>query len=170
MADPFLGELKLVSFNYAPRGWATCDGQLLSIQQNQALFALLGTQYGGNGQTNFALPNLKGRAPVHRGNEIVQGQQGGAENVSLSLSQLPAHTHALNGVSDLANANAPGLALPAAKPRGGLTRFGPGGSSDSVMDASAVGSVGGSQPHSNLQPYAVLNWVIALQGIFPSRN
>jgi microcystin-dependent protein len=173
MADPFLGELKLAAFNFAPRGWAFCDGQLLPIAQNTALFALLGTNYGGNGQTTFALPDLRGRTPVHAGSSvngsISLGEQGGAEAVTLSTSQLPAHAHTLSGSSDLANASAPGGALPAAKPRGGISRYAPAGS-NTVMASGSVTPAGGSQPHNNMQPYLVLSWLISVEGIFPSRN
>jgi len=170
MAEPFLGEIRICSFAYAPKGWALCNGQLLSINQNQALFSLLGTFYGGDGRVNFALPNLRGRTPIHRGNSHVQGQQGGAEAVTLGMNQLPTHQHGLMGCSDLANANAPGLALPAARSRGGINRYAAGGSSNVAMHTDSLARSGGNQPHNNMQPYAVLNFVIALQGIFPSQN
>lgn len=169
MATPFLGELKLAGFNFAPQGWAFCNGQLLPISQNQALFALLGTTYGGDGQTTFALPDLRGRMPVHVGSSVGLGQQGGTEAVTLTVSQLPSHSHSLAGSSDLANASAPGGALPAAKPRGGINRYAPAGS-NTVMAPASVAVTGGSQPHNNMQPYLVLSWLIALEGIFPSRN
>jgi microcystin-dependent protein len=171
MSEPFLGELKLVSFNFPPKGWALCNGQILSIAQNTALFSLLGTTYGGNGINTFGLPDLRGRAPLHYGGVegIVLGQQGGAENVSLTSGQLPAHTHALMGSGDIANASVPGGALPAPKPRGGMNRYGPVGN-DTVMGTTSLAPVGGSQPHTNVQPYLVMNWVIALVGIYPSRN
>ena len=174
MSTPYLAQVSLMAFNFAPRGWAQCDGQLLPINQNQALFALLGTTYGGDGRTNFALPNLQGRAPVHAGSRdqlgTAQGEAGGAESVTLGLAQLPAHRHDLNVSTDIANGNMPGMALPAARPRGGLAIYGPGGSAQTSLQAQAVESAGGSQSHSNMQPYAVLNFCIALQGIFPSRN
>jgi microcystin-dependent protein len=171
MAEPFIGELKLAAFTFAPRGWAFCNGQLLPIAQNTALFSLLGTTYGGNGQTTFALPDLRGRVPVHSGSggQVQLGEQGGTETVTLTSSQLPAHSHVLNGSSDLANASVPGGALPAAKPRGGLSRYAT-GASDTVMSPGSVGVAGGGQPHNNMQPYLVLAWLIALEGIFPSRN
>lgn len=169
MSDPFLGELKLMSFAFPPKGWALCHGQLLPINQNQALFALLGTTYGGDGRVNFALPDLRGRTPLHTAVDVPLGMKAGQEAVTLTAGQMPAHTHTLSGTSDLANASVPGGALPAAKPRGGLNRYAPVGS-DTVMGPTSLASVGGSQPHANLQPYTVLNWVIALQGIFPSRN
>jgi microcystin-dependent protein len=169
MADAFLGELRLVSFGYPPKGWALCNGQTLPINQNQALFALLGTTYGGNGQTTFALPDLRGRAPMHSSTTLLLGEKAGQEMVTLTAGQMPAHTHALNGTSDLANASVPSGALPAAKGRGGINRYAPAGS-DTVMGSSALATAGNGQPHPNMQPYTVLNWVIAMQGIFPSRN
>lgn len=170
MADAFIGELKLVSFNFPPKGWALCNGQLLPIAQNQALFSLLGTTYGGDGRVTFALPDLQGRAPLHYGGSegIVLGQKAGVETVTLNATQLPAHTHTLMGSADIANASVPGGALPAAKPRGGMNRYGSTG--DTVMGASSLTPAGGNQPHPNMQPYLVMNWVIALVGIFPSRN
>jgi microcystin-dependent protein len=169
MSDPFLGELKLMSFSYPPKGWALCNGQLLPISQNQALFSLLGTTYGGDGRVNFALPDLRGRAPMHNGAGVALGEKAGQEAVTLTNGQMPAHTHALTGTADLANASVPGGALPAAKPRGGMNRYAPAGN-DTVMAASALAPAGGNQPHPNMQPYTVLSWVIAMQGIFPSRN
>lgn len=169
MTTPFLGELKLVSFAFPPKGWALCHGQILPINQNQALFALLGTTYGGNGQTTFRLPDLRGRSPMHAGIGVALGEAAGAEAVALTATQLPPHVHALAGTSDLANAAVPGGALPAARPRGGINRYAPPGAS-AAMAGGAVAPRGGSQPHENMQPFTVLNWVIALQGIFPSRN
>jgi microcystin-dependent protein len=173
MSEAFIGELRLMSFNFPPRNWAVCNGQFLPINQNQALFALLGTQYGGNGITTFALPDLRGRMAVGLGSglgvlNVQQGEAGGVENASLSLAQVPAHQHSLNAVSDLANAAVPGLALTAAKSRTGLAVFGPAGSNDTTLNPAAVSSTGGSQPHNNMQPFTVLNYCIALFGIFPS--
>ena len=171
MADPFIGEIKIVSFGFAPRGWAQCNGQVLPINQNQALFSLLGTTYGGDGRVNFALPDLRSRAPVHSGNGVTLGQLGGAESVTLGVNQLPAHSHVLSASSDVANASIPGAALPAAKPRGGLNRYAAAGSSNTALDRRSLTTApGGSQSHNNLQPYAVLNYVIALAGIFPSQT
>ena len=169
MSDPFIGELKLLSFGYPPKGWALCNGQLLPINQNQALFALLGTNYGGDGRVTFALPDLRGRAPLHTGAGVALGERGGQEAVTLAPSQMPSHTHTLTATNDFANASVPGGAVPGAKPRGGMNRYAPAGN-DTVMGASSLTSTGGSQPHPNMQPYTVLSWVIALQGIFPSRN
>jgi len=170
MSDPFLGEIRMCSFGFAPKGWAMCNGQILPINQNQALFSLLGTMYGGNGQTTFGLPDLRGRSPRHSGSQSPWGERAGAEMVTLNLVQLPGHQHGINGTGDLANANAPGLALPAAKGRGGSNRYAAAGSSDTLMHPASIAPSGGGQPHNNLQPYAVLNFCIAIQGIFPSRN
>jgi microcystin-dependent protein len=175
MSEAFIGELRIMSFTFAPRGWAQCTGQLLPINQNQALFSLLGTQYGGNGQTNFALPDLRGRAAVHAGNgpgigPTQIGERGGVESVTLQQQEMPQHGHTLNAVSDIANAGVPGNALPAAKGRGGVSMFGAAGSANTTLGPQAVTNAGGSQPHTNMQPYGVLNFCIAIQGIFPSRN
>jgi microcystin-dependent protein len=172
MATPYLGQVSIMAFGYPPKGWAQCNGQLLPINQNQALFSLLGTTYGGNGQTTFALPDLRGRAAVHRStnNSVQQGERSGVEAVALTAQQLPAHTHTLKTVTDFANSNAPGNALPAARPRGGLLQYGSGGSADATMHVQSLQNSGGSQQHGNMQPYSVLNFCIALQGIFPSRN
>jgi len=169
MSDQFLGELKLLSFGFPPKGWALCNGQILPINQNQALFSLLGTTYGGDGRTTFALPDLRGRTPLHVGGGVNLGDKTGQEGVTLTAGQLPAHTHSLTATNDLANASVPGGAVPAAKPRGGINRYAPAGN-DALMGPTSLASVGGSQPHPNMQPFTVLNWVIALQGIFPSRN
>ena len=169
MSEPFLSEIKIVSFNFAPKGWALCNGQLLPINQNQALFSLLGTTYGGNGQTNFALPNLRGRVPISFSAAHNLGEAAGSTAVTVNIQQLPAHTHVFNASSSngdqpfpsnpnpnvLAASNSPMYVAPA-----NLTTLSP----------SSVTSVGGSQPHNNMMPYLVLNFIIALQGIFPSRN
>ena len=167
MSEPFLGEIRAFGFNFAPRGWAMCNGQLLPIAQNTALFSLLGTTYGGNGQTTFALPDLRGRVPVHMGqghglSNRIQGEQSGEENHTLIITEMPAHAHAQPASNAEQDTNRPGNAVPA---KGGVYA----GSTDgTVMDASTP--TGGSQPHNNMQPYLVLNYCIALQGIFPSRN
>jgi microcystin-dependent protein len=163
MSTPFLGELKLASFNFAPKGWAQCNGQLLPINQNQALFALLGTTYGGNGQTTFALPDMRGRVPIHRGSGFTQGQAIGEESHTVTLSEMPAHNHSVSASSQNGNQADPKILAAAsdvyAAPSN-LTSIAPG----------TITNVGGSQPHENRQPYLVLTWCIALQGIFPSRN
>jgi microcystin-dependent protein len=168
MAEPFLAEIKIVSFNFPPKGWALCNGQLLPINQNQALFALLGTTYGGNGQTTFALPNLRGQVPIHFGNGHTLGEAAGSTSVTVNVQQLPTHTHVAtvsNAVADLptpANANRPGNSAP-----NNIWRE---ADQAVAMHAASISNVGGSQAHNNMQPYLVLNFVIALQGIFPSQN
>jgi len=172
MSEPFLAELKVVSFNFAPKGWTMCNGQLLPINQNQAIFSLLGTTFGGNGQTTFALPNLQGRIPVHvgAGNASVMGQAYGEYNHTLTISELPAHTHPMGVSSGPASQAAPASAIYAdTSSTQGLNAYKTTGGGQS-MNPGVISNVGGSQPHQNTMPYLVLNWIIALQGIFPSRN
>jgi len=164
MAEPFLAEIRIFSFNFAPKGWAMCNGQVLPINQNQALFALLGTTYGGNGQTTFALPNLQGRMPVHVGNGITLGQAAGEAAHTLVASEMPVHTHAAVGSSTPANLGIPTGNLWAT----GNAAYNP--TPNTTMNPACIPSVGGSQPHNNMSPYLVLNICIALQGIFPSQN
>jgi microcystin-dependent protein len=165
LAEPFLGQVSLYSFNFAPKGWAQCNGQLLPINQNQALFSLLGTQYGGNGVQNFALPNLQGAVAMHTDGSYPIGQTGGETLHTLLIGETPAHTHAVGASAAAATAltasnNFPGVSTSAAYATGGPnTTLGPGTS-----------SVGSSQPHNNMAPYLTLNYCIALTGIFPSRN
>lgn len=171
MYEPFLGQISITAFGFAPRGWAFCNGQLLPISQNQALFSLLGTSYGGDGRVTFALPDLRGRAALHSGGSQMQGQAAGLEQVTLGSAQMPAHGHALRASSDLANASVPGNAVPAARARGGPTMYAGGSGGLAVaMHPGSVSAAGGNQAHDNMQPYGVLSFVIALQGIFPSRN
>ena len=170
MAEPFLSEIRLMSFVFAPKGWAQCNGQLLPINQNQALFALLGTTYGGDGRVTFALPDLRARSPLHVGNNHALGERGGEQSHSLSAAELPSHSHTLSASSDVANSNLPGQALPAGKPRGGINRYAPAGSGNTTLHPGSLSSAGGSQAHLNLQPFLSLNFCIALQGIFPSPN
>jgi microcystin-dependent protein len=165
MGTPFIAEVRIVSFNFAPRGWAMCSGQLLPINQNQALFSLLGTMYGGNGQTTFALPDLRGRVPVHVGAGFVQGQKAGEEAHTLISSEMPAHPHSVS-----ASSGAPNQGSPAGNEWAALNNGYSTGTPNTALDVSAIGVGGGSQSHENRQPYLVLNFVIALQGIFPSRN
>lgn len=166
MADPFLSEIRIFSFNFAPRGWAMCNGQLLPINQNQALFALLGTTYGGNGQTNFALPELRGRVPMHVGGGLTLGQRGGEEVHTLTLNEMPIHTHQARG-----SANGPTVTPPTNNFWSSNTGFTPyGTTADTAMSPQAISNIGGSQAHENMSPFLTLNYCIALQGIFPSPN
>jgi microcystin-dependent protein len=165
MATPFLSEIKIMSFGFPPKGWAFCNGQLLPINQNQALFSLLGTTYGGDGRVNFGLPNLQGRAPMHTGNGHVLGERGGEPNHTLSISEIPTHTHTW-AVTNTA-ANAPG---PASNLLGAAPEYNGAGTNPTAMYQSVLSIVGGSQPHLNTQPYLTLNFCIALQGIFPTQN
>jgi microcystin-dependent protein len=166
MSEPFLSEIKIVSFNFPPKGWALCNGQFLPINQNQALFALLGTTYGGNGQTTFALPDLRGCVPIHIGNGHTLGEKAGSTSVTLNIQQLPTHTHQLNGTAVQSSLDSPTNNLIG---KVNINEFG-GPSSLVPMQAGTVSNVGGSQPHNNMMPYLVLNFIIALQGIFPSQN
>ena len=166
MADPFLGEISMVGFNYAPRGWATCDGQILPINQNQSLYSLLGTTYGGDGRTSFALPDLRGRAPIHPGNGHTQGQRSGSETVTLTTGQIASHDHTLSAYSEDADESEPeDLRLAKAE---GNTYVNSG--TAVAMGSGAVTNAGGGQGHDNMQPYLALNFCIALSGLFPSRN
>lgn len=168
MAEPFLAEVRIMSFNFAPRGWAFCNGQLLPINQNQALFALLGTTFGGDGRVSFALPNLQGRTPIHRGDGFTLGQSGGAQSHTLNISELPTHTHIVSGTSLVQNSVAPGnLALLAET---APSEFYGSPAQPAAMNAGMISNTGGSQPHINMQPFLTLNFCIALQGIFPSPN
>ena len=166
MSTPFMGEIRIMSWTWAPQGWALCNGQLLPINQNQALFSLLGTMYGGNGQTTFALPDLRGRAPIHVGpNFSVQGQRGGEETHTLIQSEMPQHMHFLSASNQNGNTPVPVNAMLAGS-NNTYAAFG----APITLRPEVVSLVGGSQPHENRSPYLVLNWCIALQGIFPSRN
>jgi microcystin-dependent protein len=159
-----LAEIKIASFNFPPKGWALCNGQLLPINQNQALFSLLGTTYGGNGQTNFALPDLRGRVPMHMGSVHIEGERAGSASVTVTTSTMPAHTHVAQASQTNGDTNAPGGHILAASPiYAGPANF-------VSLNPGTITSVGGSQPHENRHPFLVLNFCIALQGIFPSRN
>jgi len=170
MSDPFIGEIRNFGFNFAPRGWALCNGQLLPIQQNQALFSLLGTMYGGDGRVTFGLPDLRGRVSMGFGQGPglslrTQGEQSGAEAVTLAAGQMPSHSHSVAAASSATSKN-PSDALPAFTSAG--TSFGT--TADLAMSPAMIGQSGGSQPHDNMQPYVVTNWCISLQGIFPQRD
>ncbi len=168
MSTPYLGEIRAFAFNFAPKGWALCNGQTLAIAQNQALFALLGTTYGGNGITNFNLPNLQGRSPAHTGGTTgyVLGQEVGVETVTLTSSQMPAHGHLAYASSGGAQTASPSGNLWANNSHTAFSSATP----DTSLATSAVSAVGGNQAHENRSPYLVVNYCIALQGIFPSRN
>ena len=170
MAEPFLAEIRIVSFYFPPKGWALCNGQLLPINQNQGLFSLLGTTFGGDGRVNFALPNSRGRVPIHMGNGHTLGEASGSETVTLNTSQLPTHTHLLNAVSSASTSgnvqNAPNNSLGSTTPNNLYSNA----SGNLALVASTISSSGGSQPHENRQPFLTLNFCIALQGIYPSQN
>lgn len=170
MAEPFLSEIRIMSFGFAPRGWALCNGQLLPINQNQALFSLLGTTFGGDGRVNFGLPDLRGRTPIHVGSGHTLGERAGEQAHTLSISELPTHTHVANATNTLATTTDPTNGLLAQT----ATAFGQVYNSTAAslvaLSPGAVTNVGGSQAHLNMQPFLTLNFCIALQGIFPSPN
>ena len=169
MGAPYLGEIKLVSFAFPPKGWAMCNGQLMPINQYQALFSLLGTTYGGDGRTTFALPNLQARAPLHAGQGYTLGQLGGEANHTLTSTEMPTHLHAANATSNAATPNTgPASSVVLAQSVGAFL-YGA-ASNLQAMSPAALASAGASQPHPNMQPYLTLTFIIALQGIFPSRN
>lgn len=171
MSQPFIGEIRAFGFNFAPRFWALCDGQLLPIAQNQALFSILGTTYGGDGRETFGLPDLRGRVPVHAGAGAVPrlGQRSGTETVTLTAEQLPAHGHAVMASADLSTAATPEGNVMGAKPRGGADVYAAGGTLTPLAPG-AVSTAGSGQAHDNMQPFQVLNFCICLQGLFPSRS
>ena len=175
MTTPFIGQIQPMGFNFAPRGWAQCNGQILSISQNTALFALLGTTYGGNGSSTFGLPNLQSRVPLDfgtlNGEPFSLGELGGVENVSININSMPSHTHSFNGTSATGNSGPPdpGAALAKVGGTGGNFFYGS-DSTTQMLTPSSVGSAGGNQPHTNIQPYLTINWCIAMIGIFPARN
>lgn len=163
--EPFIGQISVFPFGFAPRGWAQCNGQLLPINQNQALFSLLGTQFGGNGTTNFALPNLQSRTPLHFGNGYVIGQASGEENHTLTQPEMPMHTH-----TPIASSNAADQSTPANNFWGAQGQSIYAGTANATMNPAAIGNTGGSTAHNNMAPYLALNFCIALQGVFPSQN
>jgi microcystin-dependent protein len=168
MSEPFLAEIKIVGFNFAPLGWAFCDGQILPINQNQSLYSLLGTTYGGDGRTSFALPELRGRTPVHPGADgVTLGQKAGEENHLLTIAEMPAHTHTARASSTTGNNPNPGGGVLAATAPAEVYH---GDENRVAMRSGTVADAGGSQGHDNMQPYLTLNFCIALQGLFPSRN
>jgi microcystin-dependent protein len=166
MSEPFLAEIRIVGFNFAPRGWAFCDGQILPINQNQSLYSLLGTTYGGDGRTSFALPDLRGRVPMHVGAGFSQGQKSGEETHTLTVQEMPQHTHLLQASGNGGNTPTPENTL--------LSNAGTDIYHDATnltdLNPAAVASAGGSQGHENMSPFIALNFCIALRGLFPSRN
>jgi len=165
MAEPFLAEIRIMSFQFAPRGWALCNGQLLPINQNQALFALLGATFGGDGRLNFALPDLRSRTPMHVGGGHHLGDRGGEQAHTLSIAELPTHTHQVNATSDAADVN-----VPTGNVLGSVNNGYAAPANLVAMSPAASVSVGGSQAHPNMQPFLTLSFCIALQGIFPSAS
>jgi microcystin-dependent protein len=166
MSNPFIGEIRMFGGNFAPQGWAFCNGQLLAIDQNTALFQLIGTTYGGDGQTTFALPNLQSRVPMHQGTGHVLGEMAGSEAVTLTVNQIPAHGHNPQA-SNAGSATSPSGTVWANSP---ALQFAPSNSAVSPMHASAIGSAGGSQPHDNMLPYLAINFIISLFGVYPPQN
>ena len=173
MATPYLGEIRVVGFGFTPKGWLSCNGQLLPINQNQALFSLLGTTYGGDGKSNFALPNLQGSVPMHPGqgpglslHDL--GETGGSDTVSLLQSEMPSHSHVTQSTASNGNRLTPSGNIPAKGP--GALPYAPGNAALVAMNGQSVAPSGGDQPHNNLQPYLTLNFCIALQGVYPPRG
>jgi microcystin-dependent protein len=165
MAQPYVGEIRMFAGNFAPAGWMFCEGQLLPISENETLFQLVGTTYGGDGESTFALPDLRGRIPLHQGNGFILAETGGAEEITLTVQQIPAHSHALLGSTANGSQPGPGNNLLASSTV--ITPYAP-ESTNAVMAPIAITSVGGSQPHTNFQPYLCVDFIISLFGIFPS--
>ncbi len=170
MSQPFLGEIRVLSFNFPPRGWFACEGQLLPISQYTALFSLIGTFYGGNGTSTFALPDFRGRAPIHQGNNFFIGQSAGSETATILESNLPAHSHTLAASTAVATTQSPTGAYLAQPERSGPALYETTGAASTALAIGSLASAGGNQPISTHQPTVVLNFCIAYQGIFPSRN
>jgi microcystin-dependent protein len=170
MAQPYIGEIRMFAGNFAPAGWMFCEGQLLPIAENQPLFQLIGTTYGGDGQSTFGLPDLRGRVPIHMGNSFVLSETGGAEEVTLTQSQIPVHTHALLASQNPASASSPGSSVaPAVTAAATITPYGT-DAPLTTLAANAISPVGGSQPHTNFQPYLCVDFIISLFGLFPSQT
>jgi microcystin-dependent protein len=164
MAQPFVGEIRMFAGNFAPAGWAFCDGQLLSISENETLFVLIGTTYGGDGQSTFALPDLRGRIPIHQGNGFILAETGGAEQITLTVQQIAAHSHPLIATTSVANQSSPSNNVVAQSTAADLYIE---DTATAALAASAIGPVGGSQPHTNFQPYLCIEFIISLFGLFP---
>ncbi len=169
MSEPYLAEIRMTGFQFAPKGWALCNGQILPINQNQALFAILGTTYGGNGQTTFALPDLRGRVPVHMDGGFNLGQQGGEASHTLTANEMPSHTHSL-GISTAVSHQADPSGRVLGNVEAGALNYYATLDGSATLSPATVRNSGGSQPHENMQPYLTINFIIALQGIFPSQS
>ena len=167
MAQPYVGEIRMFAGNFAPAGWMFCEGQLLPISENETLFQLIGTTYGGDGESTFALPDLRGRLPLHQGNGFILAETGGAEEITLTVQQIPAHSHPLLGSTANASATDPAGNVGGRNTVAAVFSYGT-DNPPQPLSPSAVGSVGGSQPHTNFQPYLCINFIISLFGIFPS--
>jgi microcystin-dependent protein len=167
MAQPYVGEIRMFAGNFAPAGWMFCEGQLLPISEYETLFNLIGTTYGGDGQSTFALPDLRGRIPIHQGNGFILAETGGAEEITLTVQQIAAHSHAMLATTSLASATSPTNNVPALTQASTITPYGTDGPLG-TLSPQALGSVGGSQPHTNFQPYLCVDFIISLFGIFPS--
>lgn len=166
MAQPYVGEIRMFAGNFAPAGWMFCEGQLLPISENETLFQLIGTTYGGDGESTFALPDLRGRVPLHQGNGFILAETGGAEDITLTVQQIPAHTHGVYASSALATSAAPQARVLARS--GSADLFVSPGGATTICNAAALAGTGGSQPHTNMQPYLCVDFIISLFGIFPS--
>jgi microcystin-dependent protein len=169
MSQPYIGEIRMFAGNFAPQGWMFCEGQLLPIAENDALFNLFGTTYGGDGQSTFALPDLRGRLPVHQGSGFTLAQNGGAEQVTLTVNQIPAHTHPFQASGNPASSSSPANQLPAITQAATITPYGT-DAPQVQLSPNSVGQAGGSQPHDNFQRYLCVDFIISLFGIFPSQN
>lgn len=167
MAQPYVGEIRMFAGNFAPAGWMFCEGQLLPISENETLFQLIGTTYGGDGESTFALPDLRGRIPIHQGNGFILAETGGAEEITLTVNQIPAHSHAFLGSTSNATDKAPSNLVPAASNIVGVFPYGT-DAPKSNLQPNSISPVGGSQPHTNFQPYLCVDFIISLFGIFPS--
>ena len=167
MAQPYVGEIRMFAGNFAPAGWMFCEGQLLPISENETLFQLIGTTYGGDGESTFALPDLRGRIPLHQGNGLILAETGGAEEITLTVNQIAAHSHPLLASGNNASTAAPASSVLATVPTFGIRPYGS-DNPKTTLNASAVGPIGGSQPHTNFQPYLCVDFIISLFGIFPS--
>jgi microcystin-dependent protein len=164
MAQPYVGEIRMFAGNFAPAGWMFCSGALLPISENETLFQLIGTTYGGDGQSTFALPDLRGRLPVHQGNGFILAESGGAEEITLTVNQIPSHTHPSLATNDIPTVGTPQNNLPGQA----AAKIYRSGDPSVSLNAAALSAVGGSQPHTNFQPYLCINYIISLFGIFPS--